>query len=135
MRYVAQQAIDKARSGGGPTLIEAISYRLGDHTTADDASRYRDAAAVERQWAFEPVARLRKYLARIEAWDKEKEEQLLKEANQALNQAVEQYLATPPPQTAAMFDHLYARLPAALHEQRDVALRFAPAAAKDNRDE
>lgn len=135
MRYVAQQAIDKARSGGGPTLIEAISYRLGDHTTADDASRYRDAAAVERQWAFEPVARLRKYLARIEAWDKEKEEQLLKEANQALNQAVEQYLATPPPQTAAMFDHLYARLPAALHEQRDVALRFAPAAVKDNRDE
>ena len=135
MRSAARDAIEKARNGGGPTLIEALSYRLGDHTTADDANRYRDAAAVERQWAFEPIGRLRKYLARQNAWDKDKEEQLLKDAGQALAEAVEQYLAMAPPDAAHMFDHLYARLPAALRGQREEALHWAAAAAERSRHE
>jgi pyruvate dehydrogenase E1 component alpha subunit len=62
-------AIEHARHGGGPTLIEAVSYRLGDHTTADDASRYRDEASVKEAWRCEPIIRLRDYLARLGAWD------------------------------------------------------------------
>ena len=126
VHHLAQQALAKARAGGGPTLIEAISYRLGDHTTADDASRYRDPAVVEAQWAFEPIRRLRNYLLRLKAWGPEQEEALVKECSDAVNAAVEAYLATPPPSAADMFDHLYATLPAALAEQRETALRFAP---------
>jgi pyruvate dehydrogenase E1 component alpha subunit len=126
MRHVAQQAIDKARGGGGPTLIEAISYRLGDHTTADDSTRYRDPEEVQQQWTLEPIVRLRKHLVRLNAWGKEQEEQLLKECTNAVDEAVEGYLAAAPPTTAAMFDHLYGALPAALQDQRETALRFAP---------
>ncbi|AKU11822.1 pyruvate dehydrogenase E1 component (alpha subunit) oxidoreductase protein [Azoarcus sp. CIB] len=121
----ARRAIDKARAGGGPSLIEAISYRLGDHTTADDATRYRDPDVVQQQWANEPIRRLRNYLARIGAWDQEKEERLLKECTEQINDAVEAYLAIPPPTTTAMFDYLYATLPAALQEQREAAQWFA----------
>ncbi|MCC4116157.1 pyruvate dehydrogenase (acetyl-transferring) E1 component subunit alpha [Aromatoleum toluclasticum] len=121
----ARKAMDKARAGGGPSLIEAISYRLGDHTTADDATRYRDPDVVQQQWANEPIRRLRNYLARIGAWDQEKEESLLKECTDRINAAVEAYLAIPPPTTTAMFDHLYATLPAALQEQREAAQWFA----------
>ena len=119
-------ALNAMRAGSGPTLIEAITYRLGDHTTADDASRYRAAEEASRQWQFEPIARLRNYLVRIGAWSKEREEHLLRECTEQVHQAVEAYLAAPPPAPEAMFDHLYAALPAALEQQRETALRFAP---------
>jgi 2-oxoisovalerate dehydrogenase E1 component alpha subunit len=127
VRDVAGKALDKARSGGGPTLIEALTYRLGDHTTADDASRYRTAEEVKAKWQLEPIARLRQYLVRMHAWDRQREEQLLQECTDQVNAAVEAYLAIPMPRTEAMFDHLYAQLPQALQEQRDTALQFAPA--------
>ncbi len=128
----AARAIEKARDGGGPTLIEALTYRLGDHTTADDATRYRDAAAVEEQWAFEPIARLRNHLLARDAWSREREEQLLHEIGAEIDAAVEHYLATPLPTTEAMFEHLHARLPAALAAQRAEALAFAPAQGGDH---
>lgn len=127
MRQVTQEALDKARNGGGTTLIEAISYRLGDHTTADDATRYRDAATAQQQWAFEPLVRLRNYLVRLGAWDKQQEEQLTRESSELVKQAVDAYLATPAPRTEAMFDYQYATLPEALQEQRAMALHFAGA--------
>ncbi len=125
VRQVAQTAIDKARAGGGPTLIEALSYRLGDHTTADDATRYRDPDIVKQQWSLEPIIRLRNYLVHLQAWDKDKEERLQKECAEKVNQTVDEYLATPPPTTRMMFDQLYAKLPLALEEQLAVALHFA----------
>lgn len=125
VRQVTQEALDKARAGHGPTLIEAISYRLGDHTTADDATRYRDAETVNQQWQIEPIVRLRNYLVRAGAWDKEREERLTRECAEQVNQAVEDYLAVPPPPPEHMFDHLYAALPKALENQRAQALHFA----------
>lgn len=125
VRHAVEQALDKARAGGGPTLIEALTYRLGDHTTADDASRYRDADEVRQQWAFEPITRLRTYLARTGTWDKDQEEALQRECAEQVNQAVEAYLAVPPPGPEAMFDCLYATLPRALEPQRAEAQRFA----------
>ena len=126
VHHAARQAIEKARAGGGPSLIEAISYRLGDHTTADDASRYRDPAAVQEQWSYEPLRRLRTYLVHLGAWDQEKEEQLVRECTDAVEQAVQAYLAVAPPTVDAMFEHLYLTLPAALEEQRETARAFAP---------
>ena len=123
---VMRQALDKARRGDGPTLVEALSYRLGDHTTADDATRYRDPETVAEQWASEPIARLRKYLLQSGAWDKTQEEALARSCREQVESAVESYLAVAPPDVSAMFEHLYAALPHALEEQWDMAIRFSP---------
>jgi 2-oxoisovalerate dehydrogenase E1 component alpha subunit len=118
----ARKALDKARSGAGPMVIEAITYRLGDHTTADDASRYRDAEELKKHWQIEPIARLRNYLVAQGHWDKEREERLLQECADQVSREVEAYMAEPHPPAEAMFDHTYAELPEALKEQRRAAL-------------
>jgi len=122
VRHAMDQALAKARAGGGPTLIEAVTYRLSDHTTADDATRYRSADEVAAAWKLEPILRLRTYLMGCSAWDKVKEEQLVKECNERVQAAVQAYLDTPPPSPEQMFDHLYATLPAALAKQRAQAI-------------
>jgi pyruvate dehydrogenase E1 component alpha subunit len=122
VRHVMEQALNRARSGGGPALIEAVTYRLSDHTTADDASRYRDDEEVSAHWGEEPIARLRNYLVRCKAWSKEQEEGLLQECHQQVNEAAEGYLATPPLSPAELFEHVYATLPAELAEQREAAI-------------
>jgi len=122
VRHAMDQALTKARSGGGPTLIEALTYRLSDHTTADDASRYRSPDELAAAWKLEPVLRLRTYLVENGAWDRAKEDALLKECNEQVQAAAQAYLDTPPPTADQMFDHLYATLPAALARQRAAAL-------------
>ena len=127
VRQVVHAALAKARRGDGPTLIEALSYRLGDHTTADDATRYRDSEILSKQWEYEPLLRLRTYLMRMNVWDKAQDEQLGRACLAQVEQAVDAYLATPPPDTSAMFDYLYEALPPAMREQLAMAQRFAPA--------
>ena len=122
VRAVMERALARARQGDGPTLVEALTYRLCDHTTSDDASRYRDDAEVTRHWPAEPLVRLRNYLAAAGHWDKEKEETLQHECASAVEQAVEQYLATPPQSVSANFDFVYADLPDELIEQRETAI-------------
>ena len=122
MRHVLDQALAKARSGGGPTLVEALTYRLSDHTTADDASRYRSPDELAAAWKLEPILRLRTYLVESGAWDKAKEDALLRECNEQVQAAAQAYIDTPPPTAEQMFDHLYATLPAALARQRAAAL-------------
>ncbi|MGO9007113.1 MAG: pyruvate dehydrogenase (acetyl-transferring) E1 component subunit alpha [Beijerinckiaceae bacterium] len=121
---VARGAIAKAREGGGPSVIEALTYRLGDHTTADDATRYRDPEVVQREWAREPIARLRNYLFKIGAWDKERELGLSKACAEEVEKAVGAYLTTPAAAADFMFEHLFAALPESLQEQRETARRF-----------
>ncbi|WP_246479773.1 pyruvate dehydrogenase (acetyl-transferring) E1 component subunit alpha [Kaustia mangrovi] len=110
-------AIARAREGAGPTLIEALTYRLGDHTTADDARRYRSDEEVSGHWKEEPLTRLRTYLANEGHWDKDREEALIREVRQRIDEAAEHYLATPPQLPEAMFAHLFATLPAPLEDQ------------------
>ena len=76
-RQVSSEAIERARSGCGPTVVEAVTYRMGDHTTADDASRYRREELVSAAWKLDPLARLRSYLAGRQWWTKQDEEQLI----------------------------------------------------------
>jgi pyruvate dehydrogenase E1 component alpha subunit len=123
VRDTVEQALAKARSGEGATLIEALTYRLGDHTTADDASRYRDDAAVAEHWKDEPVGRLRRHLTQLGAWTRDDEERLLADCRVRVEQAVADYLAMPPEGPAAMFDHVYAALPDDLVEQRAAAIQ------------
>jgi pyruvate dehydrogenase E1 component alpha subunit len=118
MHAAATEAIAAARDGRGPRLIEAVTYRLGDHTTADDAARYRPPEEVQARWKDEPIARLRAYLVGRNAWDKAKEEQLVAECQTRIAAAVERYLATGPRAPETMFDHLYATLPPVYAAQR-----------------
>ena len=113
VRDAATRALERARSGGGPTLIEALTYRLCDHTTADDATRYRSAEELAAQWKSEPVLRLRNFLASHGIWTKEKEESLHREVAERVRETVRKTLETPPPEPEQMFRHLYARLPRA----------------------
>jgi pyruvate dehydrogenase E1 component alpha subunit len=92
---IAASAIARARAGAGPTLIEAITYRLGDHTTADDATRYRDPEAVRREWTREPIARLRACLVEKGLWSPQRETEWLAACAEEVAQAVDAYLATP----------------------------------------
>lgn len=119
VRAAAEAAITAARTGKGPHLIEALTYRLGDHTTADDAARYRPAEEVQAHWKEEPIARLRTFLVGRQAWGKAEEEQLAAECQAQVEAAIERYLATPARTPASMFDHLYARLPDVYAAQRD----------------
>jgi len=118
MRASAEEALAQARAGGGPRLIEAMTYRLSDHTTADDAARYRPPEEVQARWKEEPIARLRAYLVSQKAWGKAQEEELAAECQKQIEAAIERYLATSPRAPETMFDHLYAELPAVYAGQR-----------------
>jgi pyruvate dehydrogenase E1 component alpha subunit len=118
VRDVVGRAIESARGGAGPRLVEALTYRLSDHTTVDDASRYRSAEAVSTHWREDPVARLRALLVAERGWGREAEEALIEATAAEVEAAVEAYLATPPQPPEAMFDHLYAELPEELAAQR-----------------
>lgn len=125
VRHIVGEALGVARSGGGPTVVEALTYRLSDHTTADDASRYRPAEEVKEAWRLEPLVRLRAHLVNVGAWDSTREEALKAECQREVDAAVEQYLNVSKPTTDAMFDYLYARLPKNLLAQRDLARHYA----------
>lgn len=90
-----ERALTKARGGKGPTLIEALSYRLSDHTTADDATRYRDPDQVNQAWEREPVKRLQSWLHSQGAWSPAQESALLDEVRRQVDNAVATYLSIP----------------------------------------
>lgn len=125
VRDVLEQALARARRGDGPTVVEALTYRLSDHTTADDASRYRPVGEVEQSWQLEPVKRLRAYLAQLQLWDDAQEQALKAECSAQVDLAVQEYFATPAPPVTAMFDHLFAKMPQRIAEQRDEALAWS----------
>ncbi len=128
VRQATELTLARARAGDGPSVIEAVTYRLGDHTTADDASRYRDDAEVSRHWPEEPLLRLRAHLVACGNWTKADEEKLLAEITTEIDAAAAAYLAVQPQALGTMFDYTFAMLPAELRAQREAALAEAPAA-------
>jgi pyruvate dehydrogenase E1 component alpha subunit len=122
----AREAVDRARAGEGPTLIECVTYRLGVHTTADDPTKYRGEEEVNMWEQKDPLTRFTAYM---------KTKGLLEEGLETvldaeIAEAVRRFEATPPPDPLAMFDHVYAELPPHLREERDeLAARLGGAAA------
>jgi pyruvate dehydrogenase E1 component alpha subunit len=118
------QAILEARQRSddhkGATLIEVMTYRLGDHTTADDASRYRSAQEVKEAWLKEPVKRLQTLLFDLKLWDSEKEKELQNRCTEKVDAAVKNYLATEAQSPQSMFDYLYEDWPENMNEQLDI---------------
>jgi 2-oxoisovalerate dehydrogenase E1 component alpha subunit len=96
-----------------------------DHTTADDSTRYRDAEEVERHRARCPLRRLRAFMQRNGMWSDEEEQALARQIAREIDAAVDRHLDAPGEGPQAMFDHLYAELPAAYAGQRAEAVRHA----------
>jgi pyruvate dehydrogenase E1 component alpha subunit len=113
----AQEALERARAGMGPTLVECLTYRLGDHTTADDASRYRSREEVEQWKRKEPIDRLRKYMEKSGLWDDSREQALRAAAKEKVESAVHELESFPAPDPLDIFRFIYQNLPVELREQ------------------
>ena len=124
-RQVIGDAIEKARSGHGPTLIEAITYRLSDHTTADDATRYQPKEEVEKAQYKEPIRRFKHFLEANGLWNDQQEEALNNACTIEVQNAVDEYLERPMQPISSAFDYHFAELPEYLIEQRAIAMEGA----------
>ena len=117
MYVLTKEALEKARTGGGPTLIEAFTYRMSNHTTSDDASRYRMEAEVNEWSRRDPIERFRLYLKDKGLWDEPLETRVQKEAEDLINKAVEEAESTPPPRPEDLFIYTYKDMTPELNDQ------------------
>jgi pyruvate dehydrogenase E1 component alpha subunit len=115
----ATEALTRAREGKGPSLIECVTYRIGDHTTADDASRYRDRDEVERWKQKDPIERLRKYMEKGGLWSKSYDQAVRLESKEKVEQAVHEQESFPPPDPRDIFRFTFQDLTAELKEQME----------------
>ncbi len=114
----SRDAIERARGGGGPSFIEAVTYRLGDHTTADDARRYRDQKEVEMWLARDPIVRIRKYLEKKDLWSQEKQTKLDERAKAIVTEVVKAAEGIEKPTNDDIFDYTFATLNKELELQK-----------------
>ncbi|MEO8779854.1 MAG: pyruvate dehydrogenase (acetyl-transferring) E1 component subunit alpha [Rhodanobacter sp.] len=122
VRKAMEDALERARSGEGGSVLELVTYRLGDHTTADDASRYRSQEEVKDAWKKEPMLRLRNWLVAKKVWDETKEEAWKAECDEWMDNEVNAYLETTTQPVTAMFDYTFAEVPDDLAKQRNYVL-------------
>ena len=116
-----REAAGRARTGGGPTLIEAFTYRLADHTTSDDATKYRDGGDVAAWEKKDPILRFRAHLKTRGLWDEAFEKSVQDEAAATVEKAVAEAEAMPPASLEDLFAYTYASMPPGLKEQLDEA--------------
>lgn len=112
-------AVDRARSGGGPTFIEAVTYRLGPHTTSDDPTRYRDEAEVASWRAKDPITRLERLLEREGILDDTARARVARVADDAARAVRSGCLALPAPEPLSVFDDVYATQHPGIDRQRE----------------
>ncbi|HWP08124.1 MAG TPA: pyruvate dehydrogenase (acetyl-transferring) E1 component subunit alpha [Polyangiaceae bacterium] len=115
---VTQKALERGIRGEGPTLIEAITYRMGGHSTSDDPNRYRETEAVEAWAGRDPIERVRRYLETRGAWSDAEQARLTADIDQRFRDAVAIAEKTPLPALETMFEDVYAKVPWHLAEQR-----------------
>jgi pyruvate dehydrogenase E1 component alpha subunit len=111
------RAVERARAGEGPTLIESRTYRLGPHNTADDPTRYVDPDELDAQRALDPVVRLRTWLTARGTLTPAREEAMRSEIGDELAEAVRQAEGFAPPHADQIFEHVYAEPPARVRAQ------------------
>lgn len=112
-----KEAVEKARSGAGPALIEGVTYRLGPHTTADDPTKYRKEEEIEPWKPLDPFVRLRLYLKGRGLWDEEVETRVTEEAQKEIDQTVKEAEAVPIPEVEEIFKYVFAEMTPPLKEQ------------------
>jgi pyruvate dehydrogenase E1 component alpha subunit/2-oxoisovalerate dehydrogenase E1 component alpha subunit len=123
--HTVRQAVDRARAGGGPTLIEARTYRLGAHSTADDPSAYRSDEERKSWLRVDALARLKGHAAWRGIWENTAEEELRASAEEEINRLIAGCEKWPPPGVESLFDDVYESLPSHLQEQKNELLKLA----------
>ena len=121
---VASKAIEKARSGKGPTMIEAVTYRMGDHTTSDDASRYRPKDEVEYWRKRDPIERFAKYLHGKKILNERTEKEILAKITLEVEEAVRRYETAKPQALQEIFKYMFAETPKVLKIQQEYLEKF-----------
>jgi len=132
MYKATSDAFTLARSGGGPTLIEAYTYRLWMHTTADDPTKYRDDAEVKYWEKRDPIPRFRIYLEKKKLWNDDKQKQLEDEIKAEIDAAVNEVEAKTDYKPDAAFDFVFENRPKEIEDQREEFLSNLQKEAKEN---
>ena len=120
---VTRKALQAARDDYQPSLVEALSYRLGDHTTADDASRYREQQELDAARELEPLIRMKILLQQQFAWRDDEDESLYESCRAQARQAIDNYQAIPEQRPGEFFDYMFASPTADLEQQKQEWLR------------
>ena len=122
MHVAMTDAVERARTGGGARVIEALTYRLSDHTTADDATRYRPEEEVSDSWKRDPVVRLRTWLGANGWWSKDDEEAMVEEIRDRIETARTAVEKMPAQSATDLVDDLYGKLPEPLSGDREMLM-------------
>jgi len=112
-----KEAVEKARKGGGPTLIEAVTYRMGPHSSSDDPKRYRSEEELAEWRKRDPLNRFRRYLEKKMLWTEADEKKAQDETNREIEDAVQHAEKLPKPALETLFTDVYAETPWNLEEQ------------------
>jgi pyruvate dehydrogenase E1 component alpha subunit len=112
-----REAAEKARSGGGPSFIEGVTFRFGPHTTADDPTKYRTEKEIDPWKPLDPMVRLKLYLKEKRLWSEEVEQKMTEEAQKEIDQAVKDAEAMPVPEVDEIFKYVFAEMTPPLKEQ------------------
>ncbi|HVL87498.1 MAG TPA: pyruvate dehydrogenase (acetyl-transferring) E1 component subunit alpha [Candidatus Thermoplasmatota archaeon] len=118
----AKEAVDRARGGGGPTLVEALTYRIEGHSSSDDPTRYREPSEVDAWKARDPVERFRRYLEARGLWTREWEEGVRAEHEALVQQAVRKAEAAQSPPLETLVEDVFER-PTPQHDEQLAHLR------------
>ena len=116
------EALQRAKSGEGPSLIEALTYRFGPHTTADDPTKYRPEEEIEKNRPFDPLIRLRTYLEKKGLWSEEEEYSIVDAADKEVAKAISEAEGATPAPPSDIFDYTYSTPPPYLKRQKDACL-------------
>lgn len=122
--HAVKEAAQKARKGNGPTLIELYTYRLGDHTTSDDARRYRSSQELEAWINKDPILRLKKYMEKKKIWNTKEEENMMDEIENQIEKEVEIYEKTPRAPLEDIFKYVHKEMTQQLTEQLAYLKKF-----------
>lgn len=119
-----KEALDKARAGGGPAFIECVTYRIGDHTTADDASRYRKKEEISEWIKKDPIERLRRFMESGKLWSPYYEKRIKFSFESLISGAVKKAESMPQQQVDDIFRNMYQEMSGNLQEQMDGLKNF-----------
>ena len=111
---VTKSAMEKAREGKGPTLIEAKTYRLSPHSTSDDGTRYQDQAEYKNWLSQDPIARFRKYLENSGIWNRDLEQEIQQKTERQITEAITQVESSPMPSLDTLITDVYSEIPDSL---------------------
>ncbi|WP_421383837.1 pyruvate dehydrogenase (acetyl-transferring) E1 component subunit alpha [Bacillus salacetis] len=122
--FETSKALERARNGEGPTLIESVTWRYGAHTTADDPTKYRDQSeSDERRKLGDPIARLKRFMEKQGWWDQEWADSAAKEYTAEVDQAVEELESYPEADPSVIFDYVFEEPTWTISEQKDLLLQ------------